>query len=442
MAMMGLHRLASAAIGAVILALAISGAKAETAGAWRLHGTLEGDARPLLCKDPETANLVVDVLGRAIQARAGGDADKAKSLFEVAAKLESEICLKPAADDIVILRCNLGDKNFGETRISLAKISALLKSNSSAGEQPFYAWTYATIEPAADGSTAQDADKKWCAEETAADAPLEPTPDLIQRVQQRFYDFGFGIKQIDGRLSNETVQGLIAFQKWAGLPETGQLTKLTLQKIDATEAPPAWAALVFDGLGNHSMVNGDTRRAAEADAVIAFRKKWRGDFNVASVPAPHCVAISTTRYKTRRRTFTQAFTSMGDTADEASQNSLDYCNREKGGGTCQTRDAICAAGGIAPPPRYDRGNISVNAAPPQSGDKPKRYDPDNISANAPAPDNNRYKRIEPENLPVNAQSPGMSSGAEEDDDKSPPVPAEPDKAPEQVLPPAEKAPNP
>jgi hypothetical protein len=178
MAMMGLHRLASA-MGAVILALAICGAKAETAGTWRLHGTLEGDARPLLCKDPETANLVVEVLGRAIQARAGGDADKAKSLFEVAAKLESEICLKPATDDIVILRCNLGDKNFGETRISLAKISALMKSNSSAGEQPFYAWTYATIEPAADGSTAQDADKKWCAEETAADAPLEPTPDLI-----------------------------------------------------------------------------------------------------------------------------------------------------------------------------------------------------------------------------------------------------------------------
>ena len=120
------------------------------------------------------------------------------------------------AGDIVVLRCNLGDKSFGDTRISLAKISALLKSNSSAGEQTFYAWTYATIEP------------------TAADAPLELTADLVQRVQQRFYDFGFGIKQIDGRLSNETVQGLIAFQKWAGLPETGQLTKLTLQKIDAT----------------------------------------------------------------------------------------------------------------------------------------------------------------------------------------------------------------
>ena len=42
--------------------------------------------------------------------------------------------------------------------------------------------------------------------------------------------------------------------------------------------------------------------------------------------------------------FNPAFTSMGETAEEASQNSLDYCNREKGGGTCQTRDAICAAG--------------------------------------------------------------------------------------------------
>ncbi|HSB58351.1 MAG TPA: hypothetical protein VLD66_01995 [Methyloceanibacter sp.] len=211
---------------------------------------MDGDARPLLCKDPETANLVVDVLGRAIQANAGGDADKAKSLFEVAAKLESEICLKPAADDIVILRCNLGDKSFGGTRISLAKISALLKADSSAGEQPFYAWTYAAIEPAADGASAGDADKKWCKDEVAADAPLEPRPDLIQQVQQRFYDFGFG-------------------------------------------------------------------------------KKWRGDYSVASVPVPHCIAISTTRYKTRRRTFTQAFTSMGDSAGEASQNSLDYATARK-----------------------------------------------------------------------------------------------------------------
>jgi Putative peptidoglycan binding domain len=218
----------------VILALAICGAKAETAGTWRLHGTLEGDATPKL--------------------------------------------LSPRL----------------QRRMTMS--SGAVRAAGAAA---------------------------------------------------RFYDFGFGIKQIDGRLSNETVQGLIAFQKWAGLPETGQLTKLTLQKIDATEAPSAWAALVFDGLGIHSMVTGDTRRAAEADAVIVFRKKWRSDFNVASVPAPHCVAISTTRYKTRRRTFTQAFTSMGESAGEAGQNSLDYCNREKGGGTCQTRDAICAAGGAA-----------------------------------------------------------------------------------------------
>src|SRR4249920_1028567 len=66
---MGLHRLASTAIGAVILTLAICGAKAENAGAWRLHGTLEGDARPLLCKDPETTNLIVDVAPR--NSRAG-----------------------------------------------------------------------------------------------------------------------------------------------------------------------------------------------------------------------------------------------------------------------------------------------------------------------------------------------------------------------------------
>ena len=68
------------------------------AGTWRLHGTLEGDARPLLCKDPETANLIVDVLGRAIQARAAGDADKAKRLFELAAKLEGEIWLRTAPE--------------------------------------------------------------------------------------------------------------------------------------------------------------------------------------------------------------------------------------------------------------------------------------------------------------------------------------------------------
>ena len=128
---------------------------------------------------------------------------------------------------------------------------------------------------------------------------------------------------------------------------------------------------------------------------------------------------------------------MGESAGEAGQNSLDYCNREKGGGTCQTRDAICAAGGTAPRPRYDRGNISVNAAPPQSGDKPKRYDPDNISANAPAP-----QRFDAGNISINASESGSSSGTEEDDNKSPPVPPEPDKPPEQVQPPAEKAPNP
>ena len=49
-------------------------------------------------------------------------------------------------------------------------------------------------------------------------------------------------------------------------------------------------------------------------------------------------------------------------------------------------------------------------------------------------------RFNPVEMPINAQEP-QSSGADEDDDKAP-VPPEPDKPPQQVSPPAEKAPNP
>ncbi len=100
--MMALRSAIPAVIGASIAILVFSAAMAESPAPWRLHGTLEGDARPLLCKDPDSVNLIVDVLGRAIQSRAEGDADKAKQLFEIAAKLEGEICLRPASDDIVI----------------------------------------------------------------------------------------------------------------------------------------------------------------------------------------------------------------------------------------------------------------------------------------------------------------------------------------------------
>ena len=393
--MIASSRVKSAAIGVGIAFLTATGTQAQTPPQLRLHTTLEGEQRPLLCKDPETVGLIVAVLGRAIEAGAA-DADAGKRLFEIAAKLEADICLKPAADDIVILRCNLDQKTFGDSKISVVKLSALLRSNSSAGEQPFYAWTYATIEGSQDsGTSAQEADKRWCTEETVTDAPVEPTPDLVQRVQQRLFDFGFIIPTNDGRLTPETVQAVIDFQKSSGLPATGQLTKLTVQKIDATEAPYPWVALAFDGYGNHILVNGLTRRGAEADAVSGFRRKSRGDYRVASAAYPNCVGFATTRYGGRRTRYTQAFSSAGNSDAEARNNALAYCDREKGGGTCQVRDSLCAAGGDQPAPRYD---------------------PKNPPVNSPAP------RFDPRNLPVNSMQPGLSSEPE------------PDQAPESAKP--------
>lgn len=438
--MIGLRIGTLAAAGAAIVMLALGGSGAKGASSLRLHTTLEGDARPFLCKDLDSTTLVVAVLGRALEAKADGDSAKATRLFELGAKLESEICQRPPAEDIVILRCNLGNKTFGDSTISLVKVSALLRSNSSAGEQPFYAWTYANIE-GNDESSAREADKRWCADDTVADAPLEPTPDLVQRVQQRFFDFGFNIREADGRLTPETVQALINFQKWSGLPPTGQLTKLTVQKIDATEAPTPWVALAFDGSGRYSLANAPTRRGAEADAVANFRRKSRNDYNMASISYPNCIAFATTRYKSRRRSFTQAFSSAGESEAAAKGAVLTYCNREKGGGSCQTRDVLCAAGKDQPPPRYDRESMPLNAPAPGSNDKPSRYDKEAIPSNAMPPQfqggANRFNPIE---MPINAQEP-QSSGADEDDDKVP-VPPEPDKPPEQVSPPAEKAPNP
>lgn len=397
----------SAAIGALTVFLAFAGGQAQGAQTWQLHTTLEGKETPFLCQDPETAGLIIAVLGRAIAARA--DAEKAKRLFEIAAKLEAEICARPAADDVVILRCTLDHKKFGDSHISLVKLSALLRSNPSAGEQPFYAWTYATIEPSKDsGPSAEEANKRWCTEETVADAPLEPTPDLVLRVQQRFFDFGFNIPRIDGRLTPETVQGLIDFQRWAGLPPTGQLTRLTVEKIDATEAPSPWVALAFDGYGKYSMVTGATRRAAEGDAVSGLRRKSRSDYRVASVPYPNCMAFATVRYKRRRRTYTQAFSSAGDSKAAAKQNALNYCGREKSGGTCRFRDAVCAAGKDQPVPRYDPKSIPAHTAPP-SADDGSRFDPKDIPINAPAPGKGAGPRFDPKNMPLNSMAPELSS---------------------------------
>jgi peptidoglycan hydrolase-like protein with peptidoglycan-binding domain len=395
---------AATALLAAMLAVAV--AAAESRPTWQLHKAIEGDQRPFLCKDRDAANLVVGVLRRALGARS--DADKSKRLLEIAAKLESEICIKPADDDIVIVRCTLDQQSFGSGAISLIKLSALLRSDASAGEQPFFAWTYATIEGG--GASAEEADKRWCTEETVADAPLEPTPNLVLRVQQRFFDFGFNMPQVDGRLTPETVQALIDFQTWAGLPPTGQLTRLTVEKIDATEAPTPWVALVFDGAGNHSMAKAATRRAAEADAVKAFGRRARGDYRLGSVPAPNCMAFATTRYGSRRRRHTQAFSNAGDSQGAAAQNVLDYCNREKGGGTCRVREAACA--GVAAEPRFDPDNVSINS----------RFDPGNMPANAAPP--SAKGRFDPTNMPLNSAMPGSTTAPDTDgtDDPAPEPP--------------------
>ena len=402
----------SAALGLFTLLACLATARGETGGVWRLQSALEGDARPLLCKNPATVDLIVGVLGKAIEARAVPDDAKAKHLFELAAQLESEICAQPAPDDIVILRCNLGQTSFGNTAITIVKVSAVLRSNTSAGEQPFYAWTYATVAGnEGDAASAQDADKKWCTEDTVTDSALEPTPDLVQRIQQRLYDFGFYIPQVDGRLNSESTQALVDFQKWAGLPATGQLTKLTLEKIDSTSAPSPWVAVAFDGFGTESMLSGPTRLVAEANAASELRRKSRSDYRVVSLPYPNCIALATTRYGTRRRTIGQAFTGAGQSEAEAGDSALDYCNRQKGGGSCQIRSALCPAGVEQAVPRYDPHEIPANSPAPQFSGGASRFDPTSIPVNARPP----QLSVEPESgTPADASNPAPSPGSNSD----------------------------
>jgi hypothetical protein len=216
-------------------------------------------------------------------------------------------------------------------------------------------------------------------------------------VQNRFYDFGLHIPQINGQMTAETMQALMEFQKWAGLPATGQLNKRTLHKIDDTPAPSPWVAIAFDGFSNYGAVRGQTRRGAESDAIIKLQQRSRAEYKVSSVASPRCIAFATTRYQQRtgrRRitTYTQAFTGAADSANAASQKVLQFCNGQKGGGTCQVRDALCADTDQGDRARFDREDIPVNAPAPRFdrdippvNAPPPRFDPSNIPANAPAP---------------------------------------------------------
>jgi peptidoglycan hydrolase-like protein with peptidoglycan-binding domain len=337
------------------------------------------------------------VEGRAIQARDQNDTEKSKRLGEVASQLQSELCSRPAPDDIVILRCKLDQQGFPGTLVSTVKVSALIRANASKGEQAFFAWTVATIEGIADDPDSQKASRQWCGGEEGDDEPINPVADLLLRLQNRFYDFGLHIPQINGQMTPETVQALIDFQKWAGLPASGQLTKRTLQKIEETPAPSPWVAVAFDGFSNYGWVRGETRRGAESDAIAKLQQRSRADFKVSSVGSPRCIALAATRYQERtgrRRitTYTQAFTGAGDSASAASQKVLQFCNWQKGGGSCGVRDAWCADTDQGNQKRFDREDIPVNAPAPRFdrdvppiNAAPPRFDPNNIPANAPVP---------------------------------------------------------
>ena len=382
----------------LVAATFVSAARADPA--WNLHTRLEGNSTPSLCKDTDSVELVVAVLTRAIAAQAAADDERAKRLFEVAAKLQDEVCLRPTAEDIVILRCNLEQRQIGKSAISLIKVSALLHSDVSAGEQPFYGWTYAKIASGDDGDAdAEAADKKWCGQQAVANSALDPKPDLVQRIQERLYDFGLYMPQIDGTLSQETTQALILFQKWADLPATGQLTKRTVEKIDSTNAPNSWIAAAYDAFGKNVMLEASTRRVAEEKAADALRRKSKGNYKVLSAAYPDCLALSTTSYKRRRTTYGETFAILGSSEPEAKSKALDYCNSQKSGGTCKLTASLCPAGSSQP--RYDPENIPANSPAPSAS--VPRYDPKNISINA-APPPSQQKRYEG-GEPVNGMPP-------------------------------------
>jgi hypothetical protein len=342
--------------------------QAQTTRAWSLHAAIEGIDKPSLCKDRDTVRLIVAIEARAVQAR-DVDGEKSRRLAAIASQLQSELCSRPGPDDIVILRCKLDHQDFPSGSLSTVKISALIRADTSSGEQPFFAWTFAPINEGADDADSQRASSRWC-NEVGEDEPVTPATDVVLQMQQRFYDFGLYIPRINGQMTPETMQALLDFQKWAGLPTSGQLTKRTLQKISQTPAPSPWVAVAFDGYGNYGSVRRDTRREAETDAIAKLRQRSNADFKLSSVGNPRCIAFATVRYQertSRRRitTFTQAFTGSGDSAAAANESVLSYCNREKTGGSCDLREVWCTETDQGDDKRYDPHNIPVNSPAPR-----------------------------------------------------------------------------
>lgn len=417
---------------AVLLSAITGGSAAQAQTSLRLHESIAAPQRPLLCADRDSANLIMPVMARAADARAGRDSDKSQRLTDIATRLQGEICRKAADSDVVILRCKLGQVDAAGSPLALVKVSALIQSEAAKGEQPFYAVTNFRIDDVAAGPATQEAQARWCGNERVtrqikveerdapggvtpparvSDEPFNATPDIILRVQQRLFDFGLRTENLDGNLNQETVRNLVQFQKFANLNADGRLTRPTLDKLMTTPAPSPWVTIAFDGFGNFAAETGRTRRDTELTAIERMQRRSNRDLKISSVAAPNCLGFAVTRYTERgrrqRTNFTQAFTSAGDSTDAAARNAFDYCEREKGGGQCQVRYALCADGssGAAQTSRIDPGTIPINA-PPRFDPKDKavnapgvRFDPNAMPANAPPP------RFDPESLSINSQTP-------------------------------------
>ncbi|MFN3349408.1 peptidoglycan-binding protein [Pseudorhodoplanes sp.] len=239
----------------------------------------------------------------------------------------------------------------------------------------------------------------------AADT-FNATPDIVFRVQQRLYDFGLRLQDMDGNLNQETVRGLVQFQTFANLNPDGRLTRATIERLMTTPAPAPWVTIAFDGAGNFAPEIGRTRRESELEAIRRLQRRSKSDFKLSSVAAPNCLGFAVTRYTERgrrgRTTYTQAFTAAGDSLDAAGRHAFDFCEREKGGGQCQVRYALCAdgSGGSRAPAEADRGRRRDRDGQAQRDDLPvPRFDPKSIPVHGAGP------RFDPGSLPLNAPPP-------------------------------------
>jgi hypothetical protein len=378
---------------------AFSAALAQGDNTVRINAALEGDKRPFLCRDRDSVNLIIPIVARAQEARARGESDKAQSLMQVAERLQAEICQKPVAEDVVILRCRVDQKDALGGAVSTVKVGAILRSDPTKVEQPFFAWTRASID---EGGAAGAS----CPGEGGGEA-LQVSPDIILRVQQRLYDFGLRMSDINGRLSDETTQNLHEFQKYASLPNSGQLTKQTLEKLFTMPAPSPWVTFAFDGYGNYAATTGGTRRNAELGAIEQLQRRSRSDFKVSSVAAPNCLGFAVTRYVERgrrsRTRFTQAFTSVGDSVDNAGRNAINFCERDKGGGECEIRYILCATGEDIRDSQFAHGEREGREErDPRRGDRRDRRD---RRDSRDGDNQGEQSRSDTKNLPVNSRPP-------------------------------------